>query len=200
MNQNSFIFPKSFFRMNINKTNKSFQTNHWKTHKTTFLCATCWVHLPPSCFFLGTKSQRQHHQGSVETSVARCTVHEWGNRQQAGVSLNVHSSGWPLVGNEGINLYIGILGMKLPSFPTKGQLVIQARIVFWEVNVDVVFGVELSGGEFFSREEWDSPWQDVFRKKTKNTLRKTNSKFGSENGLLEDYFPFGVAKNLQRPC
>ena len=26
------------------------------------------------------------------------------------------------VGNEGINLYIGILGMKLPSFPTKGQL------------------------------------------------------------------------------
>ena len=25
---------------------------------------------------------------------------------------------WPLVGNEGINLYIGILGMKLPSFPT----------------------------------------------------------------------------------
>ncbi len=32
-------------------------------------------------------------------------------------------SGWPLVGNEGINLYIGILGMKLLSFPTKGQLV-----------------------------------------------------------------------------
>ena len=33
--------------------------------------------------------------------------------------------GWVarLVGNEGINLYIGILGMKLPSFPTKGQLV-----------------------------------------------------------------------------
>ena len=31
-------------------------------------------------------------------------------------------SGWPLVGNEGINLYIGILEMKLPSFPTKGQL------------------------------------------------------------------------------
>ena len=27
-----------------------------------------------------------------------------------------------LVGNEGINLYIGILGMKIPSFPTKGQL------------------------------------------------------------------------------
>ena len=27
------------------------------------------------------------------------------------------------VGNEGINLYIGILGMKFPSFPTKGQLV-----------------------------------------------------------------------------
>ena len=26
------------------------------------------------------------------------------------------------VGNEGINLYIGILGMKLPSFPTKGQV------------------------------------------------------------------------------
>ncbi len=26
------------------------------------------------------------------------------------------------VGIEGINLYIGILGMKLPSFPTKGQL------------------------------------------------------------------------------
>ena len=26
------------------------------------------------------------------------------------------------VGNEGINLYIGILGMKLPSFTTKGQL------------------------------------------------------------------------------
>ena len=26
------------------------------------------------------------------------------------------------VGNEGINLYIGILGMNLPSFPTKGQL------------------------------------------------------------------------------
>ena len=25
------------------------------------------------------------------------------------------------VGNEGINLYIGILGMKLPSFPTKGR-------------------------------------------------------------------------------
>ena len=31
-------------------------------------------------------------------------------------------TGWPLVGNEGINLYIGILGMKIPSFPTKGQL------------------------------------------------------------------------------
>ena len=27
-----------------------------------------------------------------------------------------------LVENEGINLYMGILGMKLPSFPTKGQL------------------------------------------------------------------------------
>ena len=27
-----------------------------------------------------------------------------------------------LLGNEGINLYMGILGMKLPSFPTKGQL------------------------------------------------------------------------------
>ena len=32
-------------------------------------------------------------------------------------------TGWPSVGNEGINLYIGILGMKLPSFLTKGQLV-----------------------------------------------------------------------------
>ena len=31
------------------------------------------------------------------------------------------NTGWPLVGNEGINLYIGILGMKLPSFRTKGQ-------------------------------------------------------------------------------
>ena len=30
-------------------------------------------------------------------------------------------SGWPLVGNEGINLYIGILGIHEPSFPTKGQ-------------------------------------------------------------------------------
>ena len=27
-------------------------------------------------------------------------------------------TGWPLVGNEGINLYIGILGIHEPSFPT----------------------------------------------------------------------------------
>ena len=35
----------------------------------------------------------------------------------------VDFSSWPLVGNEGINLYIGILGIH--SFPTKGQLVFQ---------------------------------------------------------------------------
>ena len=33
-------------------------------------------------------------------------------------------SGWPSVGNEGINLYIGILGIHEPSFPTRGQLVL----------------------------------------------------------------------------
>ena len=45
-----------------------------------------------------------------------------------GLKGTVYLSGWALpVGNEGINLYIGILGMKLPSFP-KGQLAIEKQI------------------------------------------------------------------------
>ena len=38
--------------------------------------------------------------------------------------LNLSNPGWPLVGNEGMKPYMFMMGMKLPSFPTKGQPVI----------------------------------------------------------------------------
>ena len=43
------------------------------------------------------------------------------NRIIRNSNTSIYITGWPLVGNEGINLYIGILGF-IPSFPTKGQL------------------------------------------------------------------------------
>ena len=62
----------------------------------------------------------------------------WSANQQETKSLKMGmelwKSGWLLVGNEGINLYIGILGMKLPSFPTKGQLDFGNFVVFSHHN------------------------------------------------------------------
>ena len=51
------------------------------------------------------------------------------------------------VGNEGINLYIGILGMKRPSFPTKGQL---------DQNYSISNGEEFEYSIFFFFVRWSS--------------------------------------------
>ena len=58
-------------------------------------------------------------------------------------------SGWPLVGNEGINLYIGyigILGMKLPSFPTKGLLDFQEKLTSKVVRIEYFLDFQIRLG------------------------------------------------------
>ena len=44
---------------------------------------------------------------------------KWRNLEN---NLKIHGiTGWPLVGNEGMKPYMVMMGMNLPSFPTKGQ-------------------------------------------------------------------------------
>ncbi len=80
------------------------------------------------------------------------------------------------VGNEGINLYIGILGMKLPSFPTKGQLVFNPTSIFptlFLVQKKVL--VAFSKGNFTTRLSF---WVKIFVQTPQavNILQRSNGR------------------------
>ena len=47
--------------------------------------------------------------------------YDWCSSILKRISATTGMTGWPLVGNEGMESYMVMMGMKLPSFPTKGQ-------------------------------------------------------------------------------
>ena len=68
-------------------------------------------------------------------------------------------TGWPLVGNEGINLYIGILGF----IPTKGQLAKNPSSCFFFFSATVAWRLELFVDDDLKDRNYDHVFFSHFR-------------------------------------